>query len=488
MTPQNLSRGLIRTPSPLYPAPALRLNTTEERESFDFFTSNAVSSLRGFLDSSFWQREILQAAYRNPSIQHCVIALGAMHRRFFEGNGSHINKAAFSDKYLQFALRQSNQAIQDLVRQQSTNGETVQTDRVTLMTCSVLFSSMCCLQGHQRDALKHLRSGVRMLNEMDEQKDAKIGNHPVDVESLRSIFIGLDMQARSIHSSAQSKKWVSKPKFKTSTLLPGTELNMASLLTMLRHLESLLNHIHAYFQDNVSRPPDEASDVCRGYNDLIIQFDRGAAVLQRLFEKARSHGDEFSQPLTLLQLLQCQIELLLRCPRVDFDVKFSITKNSKFAHHTSSKPFDSATKYLEMLKLAAKILPISPNAAPVFTMTMGPLSALWLIAMRAPSKFPALRRRAVKLMLSHPRREGFWDGILAGQIAQEVLSLEQESTQAEFGLSASLDRDLIVPDELRMIIVAISYAEDSDRRAQVAFSNSRDVAAGRSGAIRCIEW
>lgn len=444
-------------------------------------------SLRGFLDSPFWQREVLQAAHQDQAIRHCVIALGAMHRRFYEGGGSHINEEDMTDAYLQFALRQSNQAIQDLVRKQGSNGKIGKSDKVTLMTCSILFSSMSCLQGHQKDALDHLKSGIRMLNEMDDEENDKKVDHAIDMNSLRSIFVGLDMLARSIMPTSQSRSWVARPKSTAISTLPKAELNMSSLLEMLRYMESLLNHIHYFFQGFDSRSPEEVNNVILDYSDLIIQFHRGGVILDALCDKATPNG-EFSQPLTALRLLQCQMEYLLRSPNSDLEAKFNFISKLDGINNVFGEPFDPTAQLIQMFELATKLLPLTSATTPIFTTTVGPLSALWLVAMRAPSTCAALRKRAVRLMLSHPRREGFWDGMVAGQIAQEALRLEYESTVAELGLSSLPDHDLIIPNDLRMVSVSVSYVEDDDRKARVEYFNRRDMAACSPGAVQWITW
>jgi hypothetical protein len=91
-------------------------------------------------------------------------------------------------------------------------------------------------------------------------------------------------------------------------------------------------------------------------------------------------------------------------------------------------------------------------------------------------------------MLSYPRREGFWDGMVAGQVAQEVLRLEQESTQEELGLMAAPTRDLIVPDDLRIVIVALKYDENDNRRASVQHRSVRDVKMNRPGRMQYLAW
>ncbi|CAO2648412.1 Nn.00g076790.m01.CDS01 [Neocucurbitaria sp. VM-36] len=411
-----------------------------------------------------------------------------MHRRFFEGKGSHINAEDLSDNYLQFALSQSNQAIQDLVGKQGLRAMTTRADKVTLMTCSILFFSMSCLQGYQKDAFEHLRSGIRMLNEIDGTDNDMAEDHPVDVESLRSIFVGLDLQARSIMPRSQARRWVSRPKTKATEVLPLPELSMSSILAVLRFLESLYNQIHAFFQSASSRPAEDANDIYLEYSDLITRFHRGTALLETLCEKSSPNTDEFTEPLVALRLQQSAMEYLLRNPRPDMGAKFSFISRFASENDLFNEPFDASAHVVKMFELATRLLPISSTLTPVFTMGIGPLSVLWLVAMRAPSTCALLRKRAISLMLSHPRREGFWDGMLAGRIAQEALRLEQESAQEELGLSGSPNPDLTVPDELRIAIVGITYVEDNDRKAKIQYINARDVKAGRPGSVQWINW
>ncbi|KAE8834314.1 hypothetical protein PTNB73_08217 [Pyrenophora teres f. teres] len=395
-----------------------------------------------------------------------------------------------SDTYLQFALRQSNRAIQDLLNKQIA-GDYVKdrTSKVTLMTCSILFSSMCCLQGYQKQAIEHLRSGIRMLNEMDEEEEKEA--HPIDMESLRTIFVGLDMQVRAIMPSRTSGSWVTKPKTKPLSASPNGVLNMTTLITMLQHMESLMNTIHAFNQKSVLLDPEEAADdVYAEHSDLVSRYHRGVIVMRHLWAKAPDHGDEYIQPLTALELMQVQMEYLLRYPRADLVAKFPRLGTFKEVKAPFKQPFDVTAQFFRVFELATKLLPIATSPAPVFTTTMGPIAALWLVAIRAPGPCQTLRRRAMKLMLNHPRREGFWDGMIAGRIAREGLQLEQERVRAKLGLKEHDEPlgDLEVPDEERIVAFYISHPDDDDRKAKVELSNQRDMAVGIPGAVRWLSW
>jgi hypothetical protein len=479
------NRELTRSISPISLAPALHLKTAEEWSGFEFFATHAISSLRGFLQSSFWQREILQAAHQNESIQHCIVALGAMHRRFLEGRGSHINESDMADRHLQFALLQSNQAIKGLVKTTGPGGRVMGADKVTLMTCAVLFTSMACLQGHQKEALQHLRSGIRLLNEMDhEDEDDKTGRHPVDVESLRSIMVGLDLQARLIMSTKDMLEWEPPLDTKEPFISPEADVNDATLVTMYLRLQGLNNTVLSFVANAVLRPLHEADTIHSEYRRLLKRFDTSTNLLQKLCSKVATSTGDLKRQTIALQLFHSQLEFFLRAPRDDLEKKFNLVSE------LPSNSFDRAKHFTKMLDLAFQLLPSDASASlsPVFTTSMGPLSALWLIASRAPSACITLRKRAVELMLSYPRREGFWDGLLAGQIAQTILGLEQEFAQEELGLESMPIYDLIVPDDLRIMVIALQYDEQNDRRATVEYRTVRDMALNQRGKIQLLRW
>ncbi|KAH7411903.1 hypothetical protein DE146DRAFT_641698 [Phaeosphaeria sp. MPI-PUGE-AT-0046c] len=476
------NRELFRSVSPVPLAPALQLKTKQEQVSFDFFARYAVFSLQGFLDSSFWQREILQAAHQNESIQHCIIALGAMHRRFYEGSISHIRESDMADQYLQFALLQSNQAIKQLLKGRGPNGYMTGSDKVTLMTCCVLFSSMACLQGHQKEGMQHLRSGIRLLKDIDADQDQNLGRHPVDIDSLRSMFVGLDIQARSIMSTAEFETWEPPPHSKEPALSLKPDLDEETIVALQLRLQSVVNSVLAFLPATSRRSVDDWESVYCDYQGLLKRFNHTTEILDQLLIKASRTQGQYTQQLTAVQLLHCQLEYYLRCPRVDLADKFPFTWDNL------NKPLDPTAQMARMLDLATQLLPHNSSLAPVFTTCMGPLSALWLIATRAPSECTAMRKRAVRLMLSSPRREGFWDSMVGGQIAAGVLKWEQETTQAELGLGTCPSRDLVVPDDLRIAAVMLAYDENDDRKATVEFQNARDLAMGRRGKMQIVVW
>jgi hypothetical protein len=123
----------------------------------------------------------------------------------------------------------------------------------------------------------------------------------------------------------------------------------------------------------------------------------------------------------------------------------------------------------------------SSSKRPVFSFTFGILATLWWVAQAAPS--PTLRLKAVKMMLGHPRREGLWDGPVAGRVAWEAVKLEMKSVKEELG---ELEDGQDVPDYLRVKNIDIEYIGTTG--ARVIYKNGRDTAAGKGGWVRYMTW
>jgi hypothetical protein len=469
-----------------------QLESREEQSSFNFFTSHAVFELPGFFASSFWRHEVLQAAQQQPAIRYAVIALGAMHRRYIAGK----NVAGDGDDWeLRFALQQSNRAIQEILAHAWRVSERKQgkgrgkADKVTIMTSCVLFNCMACLQGHQMEALQHLRSGIKLLREIDEE-DAREKSivegehevHPVSVKSLRGIFIGLDLQARSVMSRAHLETWEPVP-LRKSPACSDSSKKLAVFCTLSDvqlHLESTLNEFLAFVQAlNHFQKPEDQETVNHMFQDLKTQAEEGSNMLAEVLSQSPTHTNAPNhQAFIALRLLRGCVDLAVAA----FEVK-------RFGMNKAPTPdFDQTalSKFSSMMDMMTELVGshesnYSLSKRPVFSFTFGILATLWWVAQSAPS--PTLRLKAIMMMMENPRREGLWDGPVAGQVALEALKLEMESVKGELGeLKAGAD----VPDYLRVRNIDIEYIGTTG--ARVEFKNGRHTAMGKGGWIRHMTW
>ncbi|KAF9701186.1 hypothetical protein EKO04_000067 [Ascochyta lentis] len=465
---------------PSFLLPSLRLETVDERISFQFFVTHAGPALARSSNSIFWQRQVLQAAHQHVSVQHCLMALGAMYRRFFECTSAHVDSDV-ANQHFQFALRQSNKAIQQLVKQQTRSSSIDAADKLTVMTCCILFGSLANLQGQQQAALDHLRSGIRMLRETTSQSHNR-NAHPVSLGSLRSILTGLDIQARSSINWSEIQSW--EPFFPTPQPSDAADIDIShpwALSELHCRIETLLNDTLAFNRGCVARPFSDRESIHHEHNALIWRYQRISQTLSSIRSLPLPSSHSPSQGLSRVLLLHAQTQHYLRSSILPLKHHFNIS--SPLSH----TPYDATTLFSDMMSNAVHLLSATSPPGPIYTVAPGPLAALWLIATSAPSSCVALRKRAMELMLSHPRREGLFDGMLAGRIGRVAWGLEQAGARRELSVDGGRgeEGDLVVPEVARMVHVDVH--QEGPWRARVKLANAGEVRRG-GGTVVWIEW
>lgn len=127
--------------------------TYEERRCFDFFLNRTAPQLSGYWDSDFWDCLITRATHHQPAIRHAVLALGSLHERFEAGDRS-VLSPIWGKGEGGFALKQYNQAIQQLVKPASQGQQSVD---VCLVAC-LLFA---CFEVSPFSILHQISDGER---------------------------------------------------------------------------------------------------------------------------------------------------------------------------------------------------------------------------------------------------------------------------------------------------------------------------------------
>lgn len=470
--------------APSFLLPLLRLESDDERISLQFYVKHAGPALARSSNSAFWLRQVLQAAHQHASVQHCIIALGAMYRRFFESKSTQ-NDMDLSSQHFKFALSQSNKAIQRLVGNQVESNGTGMVEKLTAMTCCVLFGSMADLQGQQQAALDHLRSGIRMLKETKLQSYNDQNSHPVNINSLRSIFTGLDIQARSSLSWTDIRNWEPVVQSMRRSEPVDIDINSPWALSELHcRIETLLNDTLAFNRGCVVRPPTNRDAIEYEHSLLVARFQRISNTLNTLCAVTPSMNSPAKDSSKTILLIS-QTHHWLRSSVAPLHRHFNITSP------LSTVPYDPVEHFTNMMPHITHLLSLTSPSTPVYSAAPGPLSALWLIGTSAPSSCVALRKEALELMSKHPRREGLFDGRLTGRIGKIAWDLEQSAARRELGLNEYVEgagqEDLVVPEHLRLVFMDVEYAKDDERWARVRLANAMEMRHG-GGTTVTIEY
>jgi len=89
---------------------------------------------------------------------------------------------------------------------------------------------------------------------------------------------------------------------------------------------------------------------------------------------------------------------------------------------------DSTEAFDEIVTLAESISSCGNSNAtprtPSFTLDVGIVGPLYEISRKC--RDPVVRRKAIAVLCDFPRREGLWDGMLAGKVAERIVAIEEE--------------------------------------------------------------
>ncbi|KAF2469330.1 uncharacterized protein BDR25DRAFT_48249 [Lindgomyces ingoldianus] len=486
--------------SPLFVAPSeFQLGSIDEQQAFFFYRQHSAFELSGFFDSSFWQFEVLQAAHSNPAVRHAVVALAAMHRVFVVSHMPVVPDDA-SDKQLRFALQQCNRSIQEVIK--SPARKTI-ADKINMMTCCILFDCLACIQGHQSIAFDHLRSGLKILKEVDDELAAGIQDgtaHPVSLSSLRTMFVDMDTQVRGVMSDDDLVSWEPQPK--RDPIVHQTAF--VAFSQAHSYLEAIFNDLLAFVQDMDVRPPTSDTQVQAArveFRRLQSQYEAGNRLLEEFLSL---HPATVSTESRIgVGLIQTQVRILLIA--------------QKYCEERKEIDWDILEpEFQEILSLACELLGADPNctlssgavpeeyynfpadrastlptmfARPVFSSGSKLLSGLWLASTR--SRNPTMRRKAIGLMLEYPRREGVWDSILAGRIAWELNMFEESALNGDLcefpeQSARNFPQTSNIPECNRVRDVLITYT--GLRRADVEFRSKKQYEEGERGILRRFAW
>ncbi|KAE8345085.1 hypothetical protein BDV24DRAFT_126227 [Aspergillus arachidicola] len=160
---------------------------SDEKRCFSYFHHHSISNLTSFFDSPLWQRLVKQLSHIEPAVYHAANVLGAV-QEDSEENGMRLAGVNLHRPRHRFALEQSARSFALLNKRHSSHDP--QFKEVTLVCC-LLFTLSELLLGQYDTALRHLRSGLQILNEAATYTP---GLSALD-QSLVEAFVRLDAQS-----------------------------------------------------------------------------------------------------------------------------------------------------------------------------------------------------------------------------------------------------------------------------------------------------
>lgn len=383
------------------------LKSNDEKRSFQYFLEHAAPRLGGAIQSPFWSREILQAAIYTPSIRHLVVALGAAYEQFASCESQTSQTAIESS----FALRQCNQSIRHLTQQNDTSVPRKSAALGETATASILFAVFAIIQGHQALAMDHVRSGLRIVQDLETDRPPESpGFYPVSTARTKALLLSLYLQMRSIFTDEITREW-SKDLLMSAD---GYLSSYNSLADACDEVVVLRGNILAFFERNTLAPPLSSLDrenVLQQQDTLRRRLDKTRLVLEEYIAREPEIKQTEKVALALLDLhydyLAVQLSMdVLRFEQREFD-------------------FDALEpQFQTMLANCEKIVQATAQVEPVCSFGLGVVMPLHMIAARCRNQ--ETRQRAVELLQEGIRREGLWDSARVARVVGMTIELEEK--------------------------------------------------------------
>ncbi|KAH8805736.1 hypothetical protein F5884DRAFT_680551 [Xylogone sp. PMI_703] len=495
-----------RPPSLIGYTPSVSISfNAQESLYFQLFREHTATELSGFFNSNFWTRDVLQESHSEASIRHAVVALGALYKTLEKScespPGSPDDGTVVQDTatdHFKFALQQYGKSLAQL-REALANKE-VRSQRTILMSI-VLFTCFSSFTGDHQAAIFQVQSGLSLLEERRQNQIQAFNdrNDPVEDELIQ-MFTRLAIQAKSYdmafhfpapyvirlspNSAPSSPQSPPSPSDSTSTSA-SADATIPELFSSVQEarlsLDALVERILRYQEALTSfyTAPDKIipSQLRSSGIGYRAQLEQWSAAFKPILERRRALGVSNTERAGIIVLRMSFLNAWIL-----FVMGFSTSEMDfdKFMPEFR-EVVDLAREIVvdEELSLAMKKCGNHPNChhrqnsqqhnhyhepqasyrdehdynhiKASFALDLGIVPSLFVVGTKCRDR--RLRREAIKLLFTSPRREGMWDSMLSGHAARWIMHNEEEHLAPYSAESAGQ----VVPEDKRVMVKEILF-------------------------------
>ncbi|KAN0099262.1 hypothetical protein V8E51_013037 [Hyaloscypha variabilis] len=397
----------------------------QERQYFDLFCARTGYDIFPTFDSGRTRERLLESCHFNPAIRHAIVALGALDKTaelvqsFDKMSLTPVERDAAANEHHKNALKQYVKAVKHMAADASAKKPDL---RTMLLTC-LLILAFESWTGNMDLALKQVHAGIRLIQEWreeyknDQDKFTRLSPAPYVVEDdLIQIFCRLAVQhsffadghAPELHAVLGNEG----PRFTRS--MPETFSDVFEAGTyyngIIRRGVYLITTHSAYLGPDVRKDSEIWLWAMKEQEEIqadVWRFNKAfEPVLQKVTDGPEKHYALFIQ-------LSLAIGYIGLCTHLATDESI----------HDQYNPVYKRVVYLA--KEVMKELPVTNKTRPSnFCFDTRVIVPLWVVGLKC--REPTIRRDAINMLLSNPRREGIWDSVFAGKVLQWSMEVEEE--------------------------------------------------------------
>ncbi|KAL6903851.1 hypothetical protein GGI43DRAFT_421392 [Trichoderma evansii] len=421
-TRETPSRSVITVYLPPTPRqPVFFLN----HRGLDFFHHNLAAKLDGQFDASFWSKFVLQLSHSEPAIRHAVSAISII----YQGVESSLRHPA---GYVN-ANPEAQQEWNTAVRRLSARIQTNPSSNLVPLVCCLLFTCIEFLRGNIASSIFHIQSGFNILAALRHNRvtasDLKPNSSSTDHKAIEDHIVPVFLRLNVLCSLAgRTTPQMYSPTAKHDSPqedLTDSRRRLYEISDICLRFIGKATLKAAMFQIDIDDLVEQAK--------LQTRLDAWYEQLDGLLQRMRVAGSS-AKPDALNILL------------VHYKVIYIWIRVCTTAEETAIDSYHG--DFEELVNYAEKITtPGTGTATPQpLSFDVQILGPLYYTALKC--RHPVIRRRALEMLQSVPRREGLWNGHYAYVTAKRVIELEEEHLNGQ-GLPDETSRlhGLPLPDD-----------------------------------------
>ena len=453
----------------------------QEGQYFQVFRTHTASELSGFFDSDFWTRSVLQESHSEASIRHAVVALGALYKTLEKAAESppgspESNSTYHTDSvptHYNFALQQYGKALTRM-RESLERGE--RRSQRTILMSIVLFTCFQSFTGDHKAAITQIQSGLGLLEERRQDARQPFLSRQEDIveDELIQMFTRLAVQAKSYDMAFHfPEPYViqlsPKPRDPTSPTSPTSpsdagstssiSCNIPEVFTSTPEARTALDSLC----ERIMRFKEQLSTFHPGPNNILpssirssgsgfrLQLQQWSVAFDPLLHNRRAQGVSNTERagINVLKMLHLMTSILFlmgfSTSEMDFDgfmgvfreivelakelvvdeeLSLAAARCGSTQNCRHRKPSTSTQNIADFGLGSSYTGDDYSHIKASFSLDLGIIPPLFVVATKCRAR--KLRREAIRLLLSSPRREGMWDSILCGKAAQWIMEVEEE--------------------------------------------------------------
>jgi hypothetical protein len=416
------------------PSERILFQTETEHLYFRRFQDDIASGLSGTLETSLWNRLMLQACHDEPFVRSAVVAISALSTSKSLPIGS---STEIVSQHTEFALQQYNQAIR--IMRTSLTQTANNSPRRALIACLLV----CCfesLSGHHFNTLGHAKSGHQLMRdwvgrfpEPQRQWDGMASPAPELVEDeLIQAFTRLDNQVVTFFDSRSPEVHAELKDFGTSSIekMPGVFSTIDEAQQYFTLIQARKCHfIHATAKHVIvdispdAAPPPTGPDPSRFFLEQrkhTMEFIHWVGAFEPLYQRLRVSSEPRLRLAVNVLYVHCRIS--------------QITLNSQ--PDPNSCAYD---KHVADFRAVVAIIrglveefyrPGVQRQQPYFVFDHGLIPVLHTINLHCRDR--RIRRESIALLKHMACREGVWDSMMMAAMDERLMQVEEENIETYY--------------------------------------------------------